>query len=395
MKVILRQMVSVAAIAYGSTLLNAQTAINFRQSPLADLLSLAKKEKKLLFIDAMASWCGPCKMMDKNVFSDASVGQYFNKNFISGKFDMEVGEGREIAKKYGVYSYPTFLFLNGDGELVIKNTGYMPVPTFLTFAQEAGAVTGDQKTIKERLAAGENDPAFLSSAVKILYNTDQELSRQAATRYIMSRKPGPYTADEVGFILFATNSKEAATYPILLRDRSEITKIMPPADYQNYLTQITLIHATKAAADFGNNQFDDAKFRNAVQGELNDSELIKNLQLAKLNFYDQTKQYDKLLEVAIDFFAVPENEDQMLMMKAAWTAAEHSKRPAVLQKAAMWAEKVMMKGGESAENSFILATLYAKMGKKAEAKMFAEMSKNLAEAKGADSSAAQALLKSL
>jgi thioredoxin-related protein len=63
-------------------------------------------------------------MMERNVFTQKSVGDYFNANFVNARFDMEKGEGRDIAVKYGVRSYPTYLFLNGDGELVSQNFGY-------------------------------------------------------------------------------------------------------------------------------------------------------------------------------------------------------------------------------------------------------------------------------
>lgn len=59
----------------------------------------------------MASWCGPCKMMDRNVFVKKSVGDYYNSTFVNARFDMEKGEGIEIAQKYMVRSYPTYLFL--------------------------------------------------------------------------------------------------------------------------------------------------------------------------------------------------------------------------------------------------------------------------------------------
>ena len=39
--------------------------------------------------------------------------------------DMEKGEGVELAKKYNVKAYPTYLFINGDGEVVHRVLGYV------------------------------------------------------------------------------------------------------------------------------------------------------------------------------------------------------------------------------------------------------------------------------
>lgn len=47
----------------------AQEAIQFQELPFKDLIAKAKKENKIVFIDAFTSWCGPCKMMERNIFT--------------------------------------------------------------------------------------------------------------------------------------------------------------------------------------------------------------------------------------------------------------------------------------------------------------------------------------
>jgi thiol:disulfide interchange protein len=51
----------------------------------------AKQENKPIFVDTYASWCEPCKWMDQNTFSQTTVGDFFNKNYISWKVDVEKG----------------------------------------------------------------------------------------------------------------------------------------------------------------------------------------------------------------------------------------------------------------------------------------------------------------
>lgn len=114
--------------------------ITFHQGSFEEAKVLAKKEKKLIFVDAYTTWCGPCKFMARNVFTDASVGEFYNANFINMKIDMESVPGREFGKQYRVTGYPTFLFIDASGKLVQVDMGMVDAMTFIGFGQKAKAV---------------------------------------------------------------------------------------------------------------------------------------------------------------------------------------------------------------------------------------------------------------
>lgn len=128
----------------------------------------AVKQKKLLFIDFYTEWCGPCKGLKKNVFPDATVGDYFNRHFVSVELDAEKA-GREFAKRYDVSAYPTLLFLNAEGEVVNKVVGAVDAATLLKAGQDAVALEKDPNNIanlQKQYEARKSDPDFLELYIK-------------------------------------------------------------------------------------------------------------------------------------------------------------------------------------------------------------------------------------
>jgi len=115
---------------------NEDKGIDFKDISFEEALALAEKENKLVFLDAYAVWCGPCKMMDRTTFRSEKVGRLFNKNFINIKIDMEKGEGPALARKYQVTAYPTFFVLNPDGKMVKRIIGYMGEDQLIGQVQE-------------------------------------------------------------------------------------------------------------------------------------------------------------------------------------------------------------------------------------------------------------------
>lgn len=147
---------------------NAQSkdGINFQTKNLEEAKKLAQQENKLIFIDLYTTWCGPCKLMKKNTFPDAELGAFFNKNFISLYIDAEK-EGAELTKKFKVVNFPSFLFLNKNGELVQYDYGYYNAKQFLTVGESvlkkkyANKETPTLQEVKGKML-GETIPNFIA-----------------------------------------------------------------------------------------------------------------------------------------------------------------------------------------------------------------------------------------
>ncbi|MFK8038451.1 MAG: thioredoxin family protein [Crocinitomicaceae bacterium] len=100
------------------------SGIQFFQGTWEEALAKAKAENKLVFIDAYAAWCGPCKILSKKYFTNEAVGTFYNTNFINYKMDMEKhAQGPRLARKFSLKAYPTLYFLNPDESIVHTSLG--------------------------------------------------------------------------------------------------------------------------------------------------------------------------------------------------------------------------------------------------------------------------------
>jgi len=115
----------------------ALVGIQFFHGTWAEVLKESQKTGKPVFVDAYASWCGPCRMMAANTFTDAEVGKLFNQHFVNYKIDMEKGEGPALRVKYRVTHYPTYLFVDSQGNLKYRVMGYMVPEMFIGEGRKA------------------------------------------------------------------------------------------------------------------------------------------------------------------------------------------------------------------------------------------------------------------
>jgi thioredoxin 1 len=100
-------------------------------------LKKAKAENKLIFMDAYTTWCGPCKMLEKRVFTMKEMGDFYNKNFVNVRVDMESGEGPALANIYTVNAYPTMFFIDPNtGKEITRVVGYHEAEDLLRTAEK-------------------------------------------------------------------------------------------------------------------------------------------------------------------------------------------------------------------------------------------------------------------
>lgn len=183
------------ALAVASLAANAQ-GMNIEPDGtlFADAVKKAKAEKKMVFLDCYTSWCGPCKMMARDVFPEQNVGDFMNPRYVCIKIDMEKGEGPALAKQLEVTAYPTFVIFNSDGKEVGRFLGGSKTDEFIERVKKASVDNGSSE-LDKRFADGDRSEAFLMSYLQSLNASHRRAQANTVAEALLEGKAETFAAD--------------------------------------------------------------------------------------------------------------------------------------------------------------------------------------------------------
>lgn len=105
----------------------------------------AEAQKKHMIVDIYTTWCGWCKIMERETYTNPQVVAYLRENFILAKVNGESTaklkwRGRDLterqfAKAVGVNGYPSTYFFKPNAELLGGMSGFLMPPDFMIYAQ--------------------------------------------------------------------------------------------------------------------------------------------------------------------------------------------------------------------------------------------------------------------
>lgn len=366
---------------------DAATGMTFVEKSFDDLLAQAKAEDKVIFIDAYTTWCGPCKMMAKNVFPAEEVGTVYNERFINAKFDMEKGEGPGLAKRYSVQAYPTYLFVDGDGNIVHKGIGYIPQEEFLALA-DAASGENSLGALNKRYDAGERNEEFLkaySNTLAQVYESQKAAEvmdlylgmidnwNDPETMAMLMQSPGDLGGKRMDFLVSnadAVMASAGATPFIMTMQQAIVGKYMQ----DNQLRELP--DADKVAPMY-------AKYAAPIQDRL-----LAHYSVLKAQ---QSRDTDAYIAAALPYYEQFPSEDAMELNSLAWDIYENVDDKDVLKKGIDLAKQSVALD-EGYANLDTLAWLYEKSGDHKMAVKTAKKAIEMAKESGEDYSSTEEIL---
>jgi thioredoxin-related protein len=374
----------VFALYIGSGAFAQDSGIQFTDASWEQVLEQAAKEDKIIFMDAFADWCGPCKMMSKEVFTQEQVGNFYNAEFINVKMDMEKGEGPGLAEKYEVRAYPTLLFINSKGEVVHRGLGYHQPDDFLALGEVAGDPQNNLTGLQKSFDRGNRKPELLRKLVEMSYVAgESEQGDHVAKIYLETQKDWA-TPENMEFIYRYANDPDSRSMKFLIENRDRFNEHIGKDQVDYKLTRMVYDLAFADEDPVAEAKALFPKFFPAMGEQLGAK--------FQMNF---DMRYGSIAEYAastINYFDRYESTDWQELNSAAWTFYENIEDQDQLEKAVEWAKKSVDLDNNYYNND-TLAWLYFKTGKKGKAKKTAKKAIELAKAAGEDASMTEELLK--
>ncbi|MDF2192602.1 thioredoxin family protein [Paraflavitalea sp. CAU 1676] len=163
-----------------------------------EIVDKASSKGKSIFVEIYATWCGPCKVMDKLIYPNDKVGSLVNDKFISVKVQVDTGKldngnvkktypiARYLESKFNLSGVPTFLFFSPDGKIIHKDEGYKEYTSFVKMVKDALDTTTQIYGLVDRWRSGGLSYWDLPKLVKrVLYELNEEkLASEIASDYL-------------------------------------------------------------------------------------------------------------------------------------------------------------------------------------------------------------------
>ena len=376
---------------FSLTILVAQNSgsdegIAFMRENFQEALKKAKMSNKPLFVDAYTVWCGPCKMMVKNVFPEKAVANFYNSQFINLTLDMEHGEGVDVARLYGISAYPTLLFIDGDGKLIHKAVGFHDVKDFIEVGKTALDSDKSLSSWTKIYDAGNRETQFLKEyTLKLLESLDPR--RFDIADEFLKTQTDWLILENLEFIYRFTEGVDSKQFPFLVKNKKAFETKFTVAEIE------AKIQSMVSDKLFNEKNLPTLGFADTIIQLVNPEKAKRMSKNYRMSYYRMKGDRDKYAESAIDYFK-KYNDSAEELSDVANTFHEQIGDKSKLKKAVKWAKKAV-KLDNSYLNNITLAQLFKNIHKKKQAIKAAQNALDIAKKTGEAASEAEELLKNL
>ncbi|MEA3462719.1 MAG: thioredoxin domain-containing protein [Bacteroidota bacterium] len=185
MKIIFK--ILIVLLLVGPLTMNAQ--VEFIEVETLEQMKAAQKKASdqmlMLFVDVYATWCGPCKMMDSEVYTDPNVAEYMNAHYVNVRLDGESDYGRNYVIEQQLEGYPSMFIFSDDGERVGKIVGFTQANELVTTLTSVSEGFSKMKSFRASYQKGTLEPQGFADYITVVRDMgNQEEAERLASEYM-------------------------------------------------------------------------------------------------------------------------------------------------------------------------------------------------------------------
>ncbi len=336
MKLKISAFLVVFAIGLSTVKADGEKGIQFEKLPFKGLLDKAKAEKKLIFIDAYTTWCGPCKYMAREIFTKDSVGDFFNARFINAKIDMEKGEGVDLATKYEVNAYPTLLFIDAEGKMVHRSTGSRSAADLIALGEQALTPEKTLSFMQDKFNKGDRSQAFLSTYLRTIH--DAGINSVDARYFYFKNLTDDQLQEKENWQLITemVYSSSEEVFKRVFKNRVAFRNVFSKSEVDGFIDQVffnDLYDAARKDKKSGGNSVGEKKSEIRKSGYEHGDRVVLSYEMS---YALQGKNWSSYAKAAVDLFNKYPPEDAMEYNNVAYRFYERVSDPKYLKTAEGW-----------------------------------------------------------
>lgn len=234
--------IAIVSLLLLTTLSWSQQEVIFDDGSFASVLQRAKKEQKIVFYMLYANWCSHCNKMKETVFKEEKIAQYLNANFICAWQDAEKGQGLAMKQQFKVNAYPTFLFLDGDGQLLYAFNGEWQTDAFLAEVKLAQIPEKQLPYLEKQFR---DDPSNGKKCLDYLATLKKGLERSeinAQAQHYFATQPNEQMVSETNWRIIANGVSDIGSRPFqyVLQHKADFEKVASPKRVQKKIDNIVM-----------------------------------------------------------------------------------------------------------------------------------------------------------
>lgn len=340
--------------------INAQNQpINFIDNDLIAAVELSKNTKKPIFVMVYATWCTHCNKMKNTVLKDEKVISFYNSNFVNVMMNSETTEGKEFMKKYGIKSFPMYIYFDENENHLYSTGGEFSSENFIAEANKALNPNTQFPFLETQF---NQDPSNAEKCFVYL-NTlrksiDSEKSDAVTAKYLATQtKDQLITATNWKIVAYGVNDLNSKPFDFLVSNQSNFAKVA-----SEKRVEAKIISVVKKTLTQNMNSLDSISYsKNRI--------LAKNINLKKvdslvfkcdLQMYEATKSWKNYQQTTLESVDKLAWNDYSTINAITKVYIDHIVNNETLKKAIVWAKR-SVELNPSAENTLLLARLYNKV----------------------------------